>query len=512
MLSYKNLLIGFVIFLFPLANVFKINNIKQFSNTDIYLFILTLIIVFISLIILSFVIFIILKKIFKIEIIFIFPLMCINYVCLFLYVLIHNLLTDYLLIEKAATYISLIIIYSLSLIFCFLINYFDNIKLIFLRTIYLLFFVNIILFFYNLYSYNADINKNIITKNLVEFKINNKSYQKQNFNHNIYYVILDAMTSLKLAEKKNIINKFKIKEMLEKNGLVYIEDSYSNYNVSYLTLQSLMELNYPITNTSKKYNNRKRFFPHMMYQGEIKIPLPYVVDYFNYNFKWIGNSWGSCMEIYNQPWECNDNKKIRNIMRISSTIFFNTPIKYILTNWLPNARNWGGQRNLIEYMLKLKKSNNVNKNNFVFIHQMSPHPPYNVNDLCDEQKTEKNNLLGYKSSYRCVLLEVEKFMEYISIYEPNAIVVFQGDHGMNFDNSLNNLDYNIKTYASIFNAIKAPQKCFEKYGQPHSNINTVRFVLNCAFGTDLKQVEDLHYRGFYELDEKYGNVEVFKFN
>ena len=38
---------------------------------------------------------------------------------------------------------------------------------------------------------------------------------------------------------------------------------------------------------------------------------------------------------------------------------------------------------------------------------------------------------------------------------------------------------------SIFNAIKAPKACFEKFGKPHTNVNTIRFVLNCSYGFDL---------------------------
>jgi hypothetical protein len=58
----------------------------------------------------------------------------------------------------------------------------------------------------------------------------------------------------------------------------------------------------------------------------------------------------------------------------------------------------------------------------------------------------------------------------------------------------------------IFNAIKAPNSCFEKYGEPKTNVNTVRFVLNCAYGFELSFRKDIHYRGFYESDSRFGTV------
>ena len=59
---------------------------------------------------------------------------------------------------------------------------------------------------------------------------------------------------------------------------------------------------------------------------------------------------------------------------------------------------------------------------------MSPHEPYTVSDNCQSQNYT-DMYEGYKASYRCVLQEIVDFMMYISIEDPNSIVVFQADHG-----------------------------------------------------------------------------------
>ena len=102
-------------------------------------------------------------------------------------------------------------------------------------------------------------------------------------------------------------------------------------------------------------------------------------------------------------------------------------------------------------------------------------------------------------------------MNYINLNEPNSIVVLQADHGyvLNKDKNDNN---SIKERANIFNAIKAPDRCFRKFGEPKSNINTIRFVLNCAYNLDLKKLKDIHYKAFYEGHANYGKVIPYIFN
>ena len=84
-------------------------------------------------------------------------------------------------------------------------------------------------------------------------------------------------------------------------------------------------------------------------------------------------------------------------------------------------------------------------------------------------------------------------MEKINNTDPDAIVIFQGDHGWNdLDLELTD-DEKYLFQARIFNAIKAPEICFDKYGLPKTNVNTIRFVINCAYGFKLPYRQDKHY-------------------
>ena len=94
-------------------------------------------------------------------------------------------------------------------------------------------------------------------------------------------------------------------------------------------------------------------------------------------------------------------------------------------------------------------------------------------------------------------------MEKINSIDPEAIVVFQADHGWSSLDKPNQTEKEIiQLRGKIFNAIKAPKTCFEKYGLPKNNINTVRFTLNCAYGFKLPYRKNIHYT----FGSEYGTV------
>ena len=84
-------------------------------------------------------------------------------------------------------------------------------------------------------------------------------------------------------------------------------------------------------------------------------------------------------------------------------------------------------------------------------------------------------------------------MEKINDIDPEAIVVFQADHGWHdLDIELTDEEKYL-LQAKIFSAIKAPKICFDKYGLPKTNVNTIRFTLNCAYGFKLPYRKNIHH-------------------
>ena len=48
---------------------------------------------------------------------------------------------------------------------------------------------------------------------------------------------------------------------------------------------------------------------------------------------------------------------------------------------------------------------------------------------------------------------------------------------------------------------------FQKFGKPHSTVNTIRFVLNCAYGLELPYLDIIHYN----VDLKTNSIAKFIF-
>jgi hypothetical protein len=177
----------------------------------------------------------------------------------------------------------------------------------------------------------------------------------------------------------------------------------------------------------------------------------------------------------------------------------NTPLPKILKKLFKDTMS----QDSISPVLELIDTSGLPKNQFfAYIHHDSPHSPYLQTANCEPTTYFKENFKGYEASYQCVLKMIQKFMRRINKIDPEAIVIFQGDHGPrveDLDLALNKKE----TYqfeGQIFNAIKAPKICFERFGSPKTNVNTMRFALNCAYGFKLPFRENIHYEWENQID------------
>ena len=109
-----------------------------------------------------------------------------------------------------------------------------------------------------------------------------------------------------------------------------------------------------------------------------------------------------------------------------------------------------------------------------------------------------------------MLERVSEFMEFINIFDPNAMIIIQADHGVFQDNLeyyfTNNQIKNIlngdnKNFykiqdSSIFTLAKVSKKCDHYLSNQIDNINAIRLLLSCA--TDQK-VKLLEAKSFIEI-------------
>ena len=286
----------------------------------------------------------------------------------------------------------------------------------------------------------------------------------------------------------------------------YIDKSQSSYSETMMTLASLMLIDYHHKPSSPKYVDDSNFFPRMMYKMHTELPLISYLKKANSSFIWSGNIKGIC--IPSNKWSCINSTNdffTRNLFKF----YLTTPFPKIYTRIFNKTIE--SQFSIDKFLKYIDKNGAPKTPFFAFIHHGSPHSPFLVTDECEPTnyyKRHEQNFEGYKASYQCALKKVKMFMEKINNIDPEAIVIFQGDHGATKDDLDLELTEKEKYLfkGKIFNAIKAPETCFEKYGLPKTNVNTIRFTLNCAYGFKLPYRKNIHYEGFAEDSPDYGTV------
>ena len=83
---------------------------------------------------------------------------------------------------------------------------------------------------------------------------------------------------------------------------------------------------------------------------------------------------------------------------------------------------------------------------------------------------------------------IDKLIIFLEKKDPDAVVIFQSDHGIDFNEKNNNLE--AETIKSkIFNLIKVPKSCKNALNNNIDNINSIRLALSCATNTKPKLLE-----------------------
>lgn len=356
-----------------------------------------------------------------------------------------------------------------------------------------------------------------------EINLDMKS-KRNNKDTDIYFIILDGMASLDYAEENNIIeNKNSIINKFKSLGADYIENSISNYSTSYASIQSVLNLNYVVTEKSEKYFTYSNFFPNTLINKYEELPITQYNKYVNRNFYWTGNQYRYCKSNSFEKNMCGGMESIFIHIFNSLEVFYKENlidflIRRITSKFIDKKNLQSTFEILNDDKLSFFKNINFNEKNFFFMHLLKPHPPYNVNKNCDKIEYVPISL-GYENNYKCVLKLIEKFLININnISKKEKIIVFIGDHGFPLDKfkreiNVNKneilLDYKIDR-SKIFNLIYSPSKCQEEMDYAKSLINTIRFSMNCANNYNLEYLDNYYFFTYYEDHDKWGEVELIE--
>ena len=426
--------------------------------------------------------------------------------------------------DNLSAELSIIIISALSLIFLSskILKFISKFLIIFFIAQHIFVYSGLLTnFYFNHKSNSKEISKILETeKNFFTNKEIDLINKNKNKNLNIYYLVIDEMTSLN--QYKKLGGQLNVEERIKnfgKYGYRYVSNTYSTFNDTNTTFGSIFNLKPIIT---ENFNLSNDLYNDLTYPTSLSKDRFILKQYpkliknlkkLNYEFKWIGNSKYNC-QIYNRSLclEYNDKLKDKNDFSLKKflnlyvlkTFLENTPLEEIFRIYYKNKSindNAKLSNNIIDddaiekFILNVKKYNKKDQLYFYFLHDQIIKEPYPFDSNCKkiEFKNINNevnlNIQGYLNIYGCALKKINKLISFLDEYDPNSIVIIQSDHGFRAPYK----DYKDLRRYEIFSLIKINKECDDIISDQIDNVNSARLALSCATFTKPKIIEKKTY-------------------
>ncbi|MBD1159476.1 hypothetical protein IDG58_04760 [Pelagibacterales bacterium SAG-MED19] len=426
--------------------------------------------------------------------------------------------------DNLSAELSIIIISALSLIFLSskILKFISKFLIIFFIAQHIFVYSGLLTnFYFNHKSNSKEISKILETeKNFFTNKEIDLINKNKNKNLNIYYLVIDEMTSLN--QYKKLGGQLNVEEWIKnfgKYGYRYVSNTYSTFNDTNTTFGSIFNLKPIIT---ENFNLSNDLYNDLTYPTSLSKDRFILKQYpkliknlkkLNYEFKWIGNSKYNC-QIYNRSLclEYNDKLKDKNDFSLKKflnlyvlkTFLENTPLEEIFRIYYKNKSindNAKLSNNIIDddaiekFILNVKKYNKKDQLYFYFLHDQIIKEPYPFDSNCKkiEFKNINNevnlNIQGYLNIYGCALKKINKLISFLDEYDPNSIVIIQSDHGFRAPYK----DYKDLRRYEIFSLIKINKECDDIISDQIDNVNSARLALSCATFTKPKIIEKKTY-------------------
>ena len=443
-----------------------------------------------------------------------------------LFIFINDFERKYYFLQSLSAFILLVLI--IFIFFIFLKKSEKN--QIFLKFFYYFMIIQLII---NVLSICLSINKNYFFSNKEnEYSLSEEKFfslkeiqaiKKNKTNRNIYFIIMDGMTSLEQYEKvlkkneifsdkdKNIIDKSKV--FFKNKNFRYIENSFSTFRDTHHTIGSILNLSplniSHLNKTSIKYQSM--LYPSVLSKSNFEIKnYPNLIRNLykiNYTFKWVGYKLDCrfvnpdlCYEVEHKQYQ---RKKILINYYILKSFLINTPVLDAYSFFRKNLNfrvnlpdrdkvennkftDLNSKNEVLSIFIKnIHKFKNPDKSYFYLIHNLLPIDPFIFTEDCEKKDhTDETNIKlianNYNQNYRCALKKIKEFIEFVNSYDPSAIIIFQADHGLKINNE------NIIDKHRIFNLIKVPKTCKKYLSSEIDSVNAARLAISCATNSKVK--------------------------
>lgn len=316
----------------------------------------------------------------------------------------------------------------------------------------------------------------------------------------IYYIVLDGYGRNDVLDQIYGVDNTGFLEALESKGFFVARQTHANYIQTIFSLSSSLNFSYigpePRGLSGREYFTRKISDNRIM---QLLETCGYQTITFDTGF-FFTNHVEADMHLSDSP----------PLKEFESLLLADTPLDAVAErlNQKPAALSYEAHRSRVLYQLEeLKRIPRQPGPKFVFVHILSPHPPfvfgadgsfvepgrsYSTADGDDYSGSREEYRKGYAAQVQFINRQMVEVVD--AILDRSAtppIVIIQGDHGPGSELDWDSPDQTcLWERTSILNAYYLPDQGVDELDASISPVNTFRVILNNYFGTNLELLPD----------------------
>ncbi len=342
---------------------------------------------------------------------------------------------------------------------------------------------------------------------------NIKSIQQMDEVPDIYYIIFDGYAGKTSLKNISGHDNQEFLNILQDQGFFIQEKSYANYAHTFLSIPSVLNMQYLNYLAEDLDGSKSRAIPYELGSNNKVMNFVKSQGYVTVNFD---SGWGFTRDMKSSDLKiCGDNKLFNSEFLI--TLMNNSMLNPIYVKFFETDKI-EGMLCIFDELPKIKER--TTKPIFVFAHVFSPHPPYIFDEdgqirqletldprIESEDSLDKEKYIGQLKFLNKKIIEVVK---QLLDSEKQPIIIIQSDHGTAFTFGNDKKNWDIPTDEMVnermdsINWIFLPGNTTNIFSESTTNVNTFRILFNHYFKTEFEILEDKVYLatdGSYELED-----------
>ncbi len=306
---------------------------------------------------------------------------------------------------------------------------------------------------------------------------------------NIYLLVLDEYTGLKSINDYFNFSNTAFVDSLKKRDFFVAQNPNSNYNLTWISMLSTLELSY-----IKNYNKEEFANANIYGNAAEQIKENNLITFLNnLNYDIINNTF---FEFNHAHSSVPLLRPLKERLLLNKTLGY--ALKRGLLNHIPSnkvqlllnsqfAEIYRYNQLVIEQTIQTIKKNNAPV--FLYSHFLMPHVPYlkdkdgNTRNFSDTYKELRNS--GYPQSYINYLIYTNKLMlqftDSILQKKNDAIIIIMSDHGYRWQKGKRTVINDFNNFLAVYSTTKN----YSLFSDTTSTVNLFRIVLNNYFNQRL---------------------------